>query len=194
MAAQFQYVLAMFFSAWLLGAVFDVYNTVMGASAWLRWLRPAADLAFWLGGAGFVYVWMYITDDGRFRVYALLLLAAGYLVYRMTLHRPVVASAWAVVRAVAFLLRWVWRLLEGVVIRPLRGLAWVVAWVLRWMYRWLVAWEDMVFFLLGFMLRPVVWVFATPWRRTANLRAPVARGWEGFWARVANWLRKNPGS
>ncbi|MCL6517710.1 spore cortex biosynthesis protein YabQ, partial [Alicyclobacillus sp.] len=51
MAAQWTYLAALMACGAAMGAVFDVYNTVTGASRWFRWLRPSLDLLFWLTSA-----------------------------------------------------------------------------------------------------------------------------------------------
>ncbi|GMA57114.1 hypothetical protein GCM10025858_16170 [Alicyclobacillus sacchari] len=122
------YVVWMVLCGMAMGATFDFYNTITGASRWLRRLRPLFDLAFWLVAAVVVYVCTYRTISGTFRIWTFLLLVAGYTLYRLLLRRWVVGSAFAILhvmrvvvvifgRALYMLFglpaRWAWRLLSG---------------------------------------------------------------------------------
>jgi spore cortex biosynthesis protein YabQ len=191
----FQYVTDLFFASWAMGAVFDIYNTVTGSTKWLRWLRPALDLLFWALSAGFIFLILYHTDNGRLRLYTFLLLAGGYLAYRMFLHRTIVRSAFAVVRLVRAMVMGVVRTLDVLLFRPVRALFRLAGRVLALLYRLLCRLEDVLFWLLG---RAWKWTGAWWWqpfsRRPAVQKfTRSARGnWEGFWSRVSKWIRKRP--
>lgn len=191
----FQYVIGLFFAAWAMGAVFDVYNTVTGSSAWLRWLRPVLDLVFWVASALFVFYIMYRTDNGRMRLYVFLLLLAGYLLYRVILHHAVVRSAFTVVRLVRGIVNLLWRTIHVLVVRPVRAVLRALWRLVRMLYVLLCRLEDVAAWVLmriwrlaaGWWWRRLV---AVPW--VARFLSRLRDTWEGFWMRASNWIRKHP--
>lgn len=185
-----QYVLVLLLAAWVMGAVFDIYNTVTGASKWLRWLRPMLDVCFWTGSAAFVFYLTYLTDDGRWRLYTIVLLVAGYVMYRWLAHQQVVGSAFAVVRVIAGVLRAAYAVFATVVLRPVRLLQRLLVAVFRRLYRLMCWLEDGLFWLLRFWGRLLTWPLARPWRQTSPVRERISRQWEGLWDAASKWLRR----
>ncbi|SFU99732.1 spore cortex biosynthesis protein YabQ [Alicyclobacillus macrosporangiidus] len=189
MAAQWTYLTALMAAGLLMGTVFDLYNTVTGASRWFRWMRPALDLLFWLVSAAVVYHLVFRFDDGRVRLYVFLLLGAGYVLYRATVRTLVIRSAFAVVRAVRGLIHLVWRAVYALLVAPV--LLWFrLLWrLLHLVYQVLCRAEDALFGLLGLAAR------LTGLKRllnTAFMRRifhTIHTHWEDFWTAASKWVK-----
>lgn len=186
---QFEYILFIFACGWVMGIVFDFYNTVTGSSKWLRWLRPLLDILFWCLSGAFVYYLTFITDSGRFRIYTFGLVAAGYFVYRLLLHHFVVSSAFAVVRFVAFILALVWRVIDWLILAPLRVVWRVVRAVARSAYWTLFRLENICIWICTTLLRPFSILFQVPWRRAEPWRRQIDGWMEGMFAQMSKWLK-----
>ncbi|WP_051344163.1 spore cortex biosynthesis protein YabQ [Alicyclobacillus herbarius] len=175
----------------LMGAVFDIYNTVLGSSRWLRWLRPLLDLLFWLVSAAAVFYVTFVTDLGRFRVYTFGLLLLGWLLYRVTLHHTVVGSAFAIMRMVRAVVLFFIRIVDWLLVRPLWFVCrtlWMIAKQLYWL---LCRLEDGVFWVIRFWLSILAWPLRGPWQGTAEMRGRIHTRWEGIWERASNWILKD---
>ncbi|MCL6599337.1 MAG: spore cortex biosynthesis protein YabQ [Alicyclobacillus macrosporangiidus] len=189
MAAQWIYLTALMAAGLLMGTVFDLYNTVTGASRWFRWLRPTLDLLFWLVSAALVYHLVFRFDDGRVRLYVFLLLGAGYVLYRATVRRLVIRSAFAVVWAVRGLIHLVWRAVYTLLVAPI--LLWLrLLWrLLRLVYQVLCRLEDTLFWLLGLAAR------LTGLNRLLNtvfmkrIFHTIHTHWEDFWTAASKWVK-----
>lgn len=187
--AQLGYIAVLALCGGLMGTVFDLYNTVTGASRWLRWLRPVLDLSFWMLSAVGVYYVVFVIDDGRVRLYTLILLLLGYLIYRVTFHHTVVSGAFTVVRWISALLRLVYRILNGLVFRPIRWLLSLIRGVLTRLYGVLYALENGLFWILRFWLRILKWPLGRrPW--VLRTQTFFATYWEGFWTQASKWIKK----
>ncbi|OFW82206.1 MAG: hypothetical protein A2201_13600 [Alicyclobacillus sp. RIFOXYA1_FULL_53_8] len=187
---QLKYVGVLLLFGGLMGTVFDFYNTITGASKWLRWLRPTLDLVFWGGAAVGVYYVLFVVDQGRVRLYTFALLVVGYAVYRLVLHERVVGSAFAVVRVVSRWLRFFYRILYVLLLRPLQLILSAV-WILLTKFYALLCWgEDAVFWLLRFWLK----LFTRPLRgrglRVAKLGRFLSTYWEGICDRASKWVKQ----
>lgn len=188
---QIEYIACIFSCGWLMGIIFDFYNTVTGISRWLRWLRPVLDISFWCLSAVFVYYLTFITDSGRFRLYTFGIIAVGYFIYRMILHHFVVGSAFAIVRLVGGILSLVWKLVDFLLLAPLRvilrmltGIAKILYWIgceIEDVMAWTVRLSALVVFL------PLRW----PWRVTAPIRNRIAVQWEGMCRSASKWLQRS---
>lgn len=187
---QFKYIAALLLVGWVMGTVFDIYNTVTGSSKWLRWLRPTLDIAFWAASAVGVYYVVFLTDDGRIRIYTYLLLLLGYVLYRAVLHHKVVASAFAIVRVLQRLFRMVYQVIYVLTVRPMLVLWRGVSWAARMVYRVLQMLEDALFWVLGFWLKVLVWPFRRSMRQS-TFQTIILERWEGLWNRASNWLKNN---
>ena len=189
MKEQFLYILSLVVAGAAMGTVFDIYNTVTGASKWFRWIRPTLDLLFWIGSAAVVYYLLYKTDSGRIRLYLFSLLLVGYLLYRWMFGQSVVRSAFVIVRWVEGLVRVVYKVVYNLTFRPLW---WMMNGFVRigvGLYRVLCVLEDGVFWLVRFWLKVlmVYWLFRIPrvQRGARKLRA----GWEEMWTHASKWLK-----
>jgi spore cortex biosynthesis protein YabQ len=188
---QVHFVIGLLAFGVLMGTVFDLYNTVTGASKWLKWMRPILDLTFWvLSAVGAFYV-TFVTDDGRFRLYTFGLLLLGYALYRITLHRTVVGSAFTFVRAVGAILRFLYRIIDTLIFRPLFLMFKLVRAILRSVYRILCRIEDGLFWVIRSCLKLIFLPVPRRWR-TLKKTPRIFEQWEGLWKRASNWLKKHP--
>ncbi|WDL98984.1 spore cortex biosynthesis protein YabQ [Alicyclobacillus sp. ALC3] len=185
---QIRSVLELVAAAALLGALFDVYNTVTGASKVLRFFRPVADLAFWLVAAVLVFFVLFSTDDGRLRLYTFPLLVIGYLLYRSWFHRRVVRSAFVVVRIVQAVLRFFWRIIYRLLIWPLQEAMLAVRFILRLVYRILCKAEDGVFWVMSFWWKVAFFPFRRWTKPVQEFRGKLYSEWEGILGQVSKWL------
>lgn len=187
-----QYLIAIFFSGWLMGSVYDIYNTISGSSKWLRWVRPTLDIIFWIGSAIFVFHLTLITDSGRFRLYTLFVLVIGGFFYRMILHRMVVGSAFAMVRFVRYMLLLIWRLFEIMIWRPLRFLLEIGIKCAQLLYRLGCHLEDGAVWFVSWLLRIIFFPLSSHFKATRVFWVKIYNQWEGIWNRLSNVLRDYP--
>lgn len=192
--ANATYVLWVILCGMGMGATFDFYNTVTGATRFLRPLRPVLDLAFWLISGVMVYYVTYITISGDFRLWVFLLVGVGYLSYRALFRTIVIGSAFVIVRIVKAIVLFFGRLLYRLIGIPLlvcgRGL-WAL---LRILYIVLCRFEDVGAAIVRTTLRIVLF----PARRVVHADRPWRKKlvlWEqGFWEWLSNLLKKKPNS
>jgi spore cortex biosynthesis protein YabQ len=189
MSGQLSYIFGLLAAGLTMGLVFDIYNTVTGASKWLKWLRPTLDLAFWAASALAVFYVVFTTDDGKLRMYTYVLLAVGYCLYRWTLHRTVVASAFLIVRFLQSVFRGLYRIVYTVTVRPVAAVLRVVFALLRGVYYGLCMVETWIFRILQFWLGVTLvrWMLRLPFIQRIFLKLQV--WWEEMWASVSKWLR-----
>jgi spore cortex biosynthesis protein YabQ len=188
---QVHFVVGLTLCGALMGTVFDLYNTVTGASKWLKWMRPILDLSFWVLSAVAAFYVTFVTDDGRFRVYTFGLLLLGYALYRITLHRTVVGSAFTFVSAVGATLRFLYRIIDTLMFRPLFLMFKLVRAILRSVYRILCRIEDGLFWVIRSCLKLIFLPIPRRWR-TLKQTPRIFDRWEGLWQRASNWLKKDP--
>lgn len=186
---QFGYLASLVVYGALMGTVFDLYNTVTGASRWLRWLRPTVDLVFWVVSALGVYYVVFITDEGRLRLYTFMLLLVGYLFYRLTFHQTIVSSAFAIVRWISGLIRLVYRILNTLVFNPVRVIVSFVKTLALRLYGLFCVLENGLFWILRFWFRIAVWPIARL-GGADKVNRIFATYWEGFWAEASKWIKK----
>ncbi len=184
-----RYIIGLVFCAFCMGFVFDVYNTVTGASKWLRWLRPGLDVLFWVLSACFVYYVTFLTSGGKLRLYTVLLLLIGYGLYFVILHRLVEGIAFTVLTVLGAIIRFVVRVLNAIVFRPVLFFMKVVWWLVSRLYDLGVWTEDLFVSLLSLIAR-IVWM---PFRRflphNTKWQQFIAKRWEDFWVRLSNLVR-----
>ncbi|MCL6637356.1 MAG: spore cortex biosynthesis protein YabQ [Alicyclobacillus sp.] len=172
----------------VMGAVFDMYNTTLGSSGWLRWLRPLADLLFWATAALAVFRIAYVADDGRVRLYLFVLVALGWGLYAFTLRNWVVSSAQALVRAVAAVLQAFWFLVHLFLVRPLWALCQFAVWLAKSGYRLLCLLENATWGLLrtGLRISGLRWLGRQLGKVVFTQKA--VQTWEEIWGLASNWL------
>lgn len=172
-----------------MGTVFDVYNTVTGATKWFRWLRPILDILFWVVSSCAVYYAALSMDNGRLRFYTFGLLAIGYVVYRVTIRDAVVGSAFRIVRFFQAVFRFITRVLDIVLWRPLMGLLHGVFRILRVVYTGLCRVEDALFWILRLVFVRMIWPWLCRFPGVQHSFRWAAKEWEEFLGKASNWLK-----
>ena len=188
MAAQMEYLFWLLGLGAILGAVFDLYNTVIHPD-WLKWLRSLVDVLFWVAAAVGVYVVAFVHDNGKIRIHTFALLGVGFIIYRLTLHDSVVRSAFLVVRLLNVCYRFAAGLVRVFVIVPLHVLWTGFTRALGAIY-WLgCKLEDIAVWLLQ-----QTWHFSfgivvkkSPWMQ--KFIDEVRNNWEEFGMMASNWLK-----
>jgi spore cortex biosynthesis protein YabQ len=208
---QYLTVLAMSASGAVLGAVYDVYRTILKEWKYLRWMGSILDFAFWIFALLLVLWSLHWANNGDMRLYVFLLMLIGFVLYRLLFSKIVIGSTVRIVLAITYTLQmlyrlflltvitpllWLWSLvlaivrmvdrlasvLERVILWPFKPLLNTVAWTLTKLYQWTI--EPLI--------EPVV----KPIRRQIDrLIQPVhnfikqsRQKWKGFLRRVAKWL------
>jgi spore cortex biosynthesis protein YabQ len=182
----------MLLSGFLLGTVFDFYNTITGASNWLRWLRPTLDFIFWIAAALLVFRLSLDTDQGRFRLYTFGLLLVGYMVYVSLAKRYVIGSAFAIVRLVRAIILMVWRFIYILLLRPLIALLRIGFSILKVMYRVGLRVENWITWMVGHLMRILLFPFTPYLRWVQPIYKKITHYGQGIWIQLSNLLRKSP--
>lgn len=177
-----------------MGAVFDFYNTILGAIRLLRRMRGAVDLVFWLVSGLIVYFFTYRTISGTFRIWTFLLLIVGYLIYRAALRKVVIGSAFAVLRITRLIALGIAKFVYVMVGVPMIWLFRLVFAILKLLYAIGQRLENGV----ARLVLGVALVLLFPFRRYLKpdrlWRKKLREAEKGFWDWVSKLLQKKPGS
>lgn len=166
----------MMLSGVALGMLYDAYRVVSGEFRFPRWTIPPLDILYWAVGTIAVFRVLYLSNGGEVRLYvflALMIGVSGYFAFFSGLITAIVRFA---VAAVKQGVRWMLRLGDMLLIRPIVAL-----------YRLIVAilgfFAFLSTFLFKFMLQLLypLWKFAT-WAGRA-LGAKLSR-----WIGADRWL------
>jgi spore cortex biosynthesis protein YabQ len=167
---------SMMLSGVALGMLYDAYRVVSGEFRFPRWTIPPLDILYWAVGTIAVFRVLYLSNGGEVRLYvflALMIGVSGYFAFFSGLITAIVRFA---VAAVKQGVRWMLRLGDMLLIRPIVAL-----------YRLIVAilgfFAFLSTFLFKFMLQLLypLWKFAT-WAGRA-LGAKLSR-----WIGADRWL------
>lgn len=183
---SFRYLIGLVASAFVMGGLFDLYNTILGSTKWLRWMRPALDILFWISSACLVYYVVFVTDSGQLRIYTFVILLLGYGLYRLLFHRIVVGSALGFVRMIRGLVLFTLRVINFLVFRPLMMILWIIFRVGHWLYRLGVNIEDGAAWVVRALARMIWYPFHWLWPREFRFMDQIVSRWEDFWT----WLSK----
>ena len=118
LTAQYMTAVLMSGAGAFLGAIYDIYRTSLKEWRYLRPFSPLFDLLFWIFSLVFVFTLLLGVNDGDVRFVIFVLLFLGYVVYRFTLHRIIVASTRLTVRFILQLLRFMLRVLYVIFVQP----------------------------------------------------------------------------
>lgn len=172
-----------------MGIVFDIYNTVTGAAKWFRWMRPLIDIGFWIVSACGVYYVVLAMDSGRLRFYTFVLLAMGYVLYRLTIHEMIVNSAFRIVRFVQAVFGVCRRLLSALIWRPIRAIFRIVGRCLTGLYQLACRVESMIIWVLQLLFFGIFWRWLAKFPGVTASFQWCCKSWEEFWSTASNWLR-----
>ncbi len=186
------YIILMLASGMIMGAVFDIYNTVTSAANWLRFLRAILDIVFFVVAAFFVFQVSLITDNGRFRLYTFGLLLIGYVIYRVIFHRMVVASAHAIIRFIRAIILGVWKIILLLIVNPIRIILRITRVLLINLYRILCKIEDIISWCVVKVSKIALFPFKGYTKIFPNYMLKLRKYEEGIWMRLSNWLKRRP--
>jgi len=211
LVTQYLTVLAMSVSGAVLGAVYDVYRTILAEWKYLRFLSAILDFVYWIFALLLVLWAIQWANNGDIRIYIFMIMALGLGLYRLLLRKFVVGSTVGMVMAITYAcktiwrlflmlvvapLLWVWKLflaflrminrlaemLEAAILWPFRPMLNTISWTLRTLYRWTIQ------PLINPIWKPIQRQYqklAAPMRKfVADIRAK----WKGILKKVANWL------
>jgi spore cortex biosynthesis protein YabQ len=211
LVTQYLTVLAMSVSGAVLGAVYDVYRTILAEWKYLRFLSSILDFVYWIFGLLLVLWALQWANHGDVRIYTILLMVIGYSLYRLLLRKIVVGSTVGMVLAITYVckviwrvfmlvfvtpLLWVWSLflailrminrlaemLEAAILWPFTPLLRTIAWFGRTLYRWTI--EPLIEPVVKPIRRQIEKLVLPVRKFVGNIRAQ----WKGFLKKVANWL------
>jgi len=211
LATQYLTVLAMSVSGAVLGAVYDVYRTILAEWKYLRFLSSILDFIYWIFALLLVLWTLQWANNGDVRIYTILLMVIGLGLYRLLLRKAVVGSTVGMVLAISYVCKTIWRIFMLVVITPLLWIWGLFLAMLRMVNRMAEIVEAAILWPFGPFLRTIAWLGRTLYRWTVQpLIEPVVkpikrqfdkmakpvrkfvrdlRGkWKGFLKTVANWL------
>ena len=205
---QYLTVLAMSASGAVLGAVYDIYRTILAEWKYLRFLSSILDFAYWVFATLLVLWSLHWANNGDVRFYVFLLLGIGLVLYRLLLRKIVVGSTVRMVLAITYALQVLYRLFWMLVITPLLWLWAATLALARAIDRLAMLLERIILWPFGPLLALVEWIGAKLYQWTiVPLIEPVfrpvkrhvvepvrqffvraQRKWKGFLRSVANWL------
>jgi spore cortex biosynthesis protein YabQ len=205
---QYLTVLAMSVSGAVLGAVYDVYRTILAEWRYLRWMSSILDFAYWIFALGLVLWALEWANDGDVRFYVFVIMAIGLALYRLLLRKLVVGSTVRMVLAITFLVKTMYRLFLMLVVTPLLWLWSLLLALLRLVDRMAAIFERIILWPFRPLLRALEWIMRKlyqlaiepliepvmkPFRKhvlfpVRKFFHDVKEKWKGFLRRVANWL------
>lgn len=205
---QYLTVFAMSASGAALGAVYDIYRTILAEWKYLRFLSSILDFVYWVFALLLVLWSLHWANNGDVRFYVFLLLGIGLVIYRLLFRKIVVGSTVRMVLAITYALRLLYRLFWMLVITPLIGLWRLTLALARFIDRLAAMLERVILWPFGPLLAIFEWLGRTLYQWTiVPLIEPVLRPakrhvldpvrqffiraerkWRGFLRRVANWL------
>ncbi len=119
LTAQYMTAILMSGAGAILGTIYDIYRTSLKEWRYLRPFSPLFDLLFWIFSLIFIFTLLLGVNDGDVRFVIFVLLFLGYIVYRFTLHRIIVASTRLTVRFILQILRFMLRVLYVIFVQPI---------------------------------------------------------------------------
>lgn len=211
LVTQYLTVLAMSVSGAVLGAVYDVYRTILAEWKYLRFLSSILDFVYWIFALLMVLWAIQWANNGDVRIYIFAIMAIGLGLYRLLLRKFVVGSTVGMVLAITYMCKTLWRIFMLVVIAPLLWLWRMFLGLLRMINRLAEILEAAILWPFGPLLRTIAWFGRTLYRWTIEpliepvlkpirkkyeqLAKPVRKfvgdiraKWKGFLKKVANWL------
>lgn len=208
---QYLTVFAMSVSGAVLGAVYDVYRTILKEWKYLRWMGSILDFSYWIFALLWVLWSLHWANHVDMRLYIFLIMAIGLGLYRLLLRKAVVGSTVGMVMAVTWFLQAVWRIFLLTVVGPLlwlwrlllallrlidrvaRGIESILLWpfkpllnTLEWLGRVLYRWTVQP--LIEPVIKPVKKQIDAWMRPVRKFASQTKAKWKGFLRRVANWL------
>lgn len=169
----------------LIGFAFDLYRVLAGELRLPRLLLPLFDLLYWALCTLLVFRVLFHANYGEVRIFVFIGLITGALFYFTFFSRTAIGVIRWLIEAVKRLVRLLIRVVDTVIITPIRGLIRLVTILLGFLY-------AVAIFLLKIVLQllyPVRILGRALYRfLKRRLRMP---GWlTVWWSRIRGWFRR----
>lgn len=157
-AVQWMTLLYMMLAGTAMGLTYDSYRVLSLKLSFPKWLNALLDLLYWVWAALLVFRLLYAGNQGQLRFYVFLGLFLGvwiyFLIFSVTVRRFVVM----LIQSVQYTCRLLWRVLEILIGVPLR-------WLWRLLQGLLMLLGRILLFILKLLLRLTkpIWVLPVRW-------------------------------
>jgi len=111
--------LLMVASGGVLGVLFDTYRVVSGQLRLHRVFVPVFDVLYWLAATLLVFRVLYYSNMGDVRIFVFLGLLLGISAYFALISPWTIKAVKAIIRAIVLVCRWLIRLFQLLIIKPL---------------------------------------------------------------------------
>jgi len=158
---QFVTMLVMMLGGFYLGMALDTFRRF--SPYWRRplWLLFVMEAGFWLSQTAFLFYLLFRANHGELRVYIFVACLLGFAAYQALAKKLYKRILEHLIRAVAALIRFVRRVIEILLITPIKGLFTIVIAILLFLIQAVL---TVLQFLLKVILLPFKWIFAIVWR------------------------------
>lgn len=102
-----------------MGVVFDGYRVVSNELRLPRWWLPVLDMMYWMAAALIVFRVLYASNNGEVRAYVFLGLLIGVLSYYWLFSKSVIAIVKWTIGAIKTLVRFIFKCIEFVIVKPI---------------------------------------------------------------------------
>lgn len=161
LTVQFQTMLSMVFMGIWIGMAVDTYSRFIHEKRKWHWLHFLNDLLFWLVQALLVFYVLLHVNHAEIRFYIFIALICGYAAYRALFERIYKKILEWMVTAVVSLFRFIYRLLNSLIVMPIKWLIMLISAILLYVLN-ILRKIAMVLFMILFS--PFKWVGRLIWR------------------------------
>lgn len=157
-AVQWVTLLYMMLAGGAMGVAYDSYRVLSLKFAFPKWLNAMLDLLYWLWAALLVFRMLYAGNQGQLRFYVFLGLFLGVWIYFLAFSVTVRRFVVMLIHSVQYTCRLLWRIVEIFIGKPLRWLWRLIVGLLMLIWRILL-------FILKILLRLTkpIWVLPIRW-------------------------------
>jgi spore cortex biosynthesis protein YabQ len=187
--AQYLTMVAMTVSGAVMGAIYDMYRTVLKEWRLIKVFGPLFDLVFWILSIVIVFSSLLWANHGDMRIYVFVILCIGYLIYKLTLQRIIVASTMTIIQIIQFTVRSLYRMIILLIVRPIVGIYHMLLLVLRLISRIGFVLEQVILWPFQILLKLLGWLFRPFLNYGKKKFQKPYQKLEGFFRRLSNWLQ-----
>jgi spore cortex biosynthesis protein YabQ len=112
----------MFACGFGMGIGFDICRVLTGQLRLPRWTIPLVDLLYWTASTAGVFRVLVYGNKGEVRFFVFIGLAAGLLCHYLWASKATVLAVQALIRAIHRLMLWLYRMVQLLIITPIRAL------------------------------------------------------------------------
>ncbi|MBN3543817.1 spore cortex biosynthesis protein YabQ [Fictibacillus barbaricus] len=161
LTVQFQTMLSMVFMGIWIGMAVDTYSRFIHEKRKWHWLHFLNDLLFWLVQALLVFYVLLHVNHAEIRFYIFIALICGYAAYRALFDRMYKKLLEWMVKAVVSLYRFIYRLLNSLIVMPIKWLIMLITAILLYLFNIL---RKLVMVIFMILFSPFKWVGRLIWR------------------------------